>query len=471
MSPTRTQKAALLILLAVALFLRLGYAFSQDHLAPYDRQQGGDTWWYLEYGYRLVTGIESAPLPTAPLYPVIVGGLRLLFQSPTTDLVLLPASPGGGLDVYSVAGAPVAAVVVLLRVLQALAATSTVYFAYRIVRALTQRITPALIVAAVLATAVALIVSTAEVQTETFYIFFLAAALMLYTDLTASHITYRQPLLWLAVCGGLLALATLTRAVLLLFPLGLLLHALLLRYRDVPTQATLRGVTLLLAVYIALNSLWTFYYYNQWGQVIVGAQGLSAFFYLGTQSEVPPPAQIDEDLGASDQNPIGADDFNAQATRSITTAPLAYLSLRAQNLLSAYAQPYGTNAFGGPSLRALTTDWLRTDRTPSGLLALTRAPAFWPKLLIYLVHYGGLLLALIGLWRGRRRWPLILPLAGLILYVTLLHLALLALPRYIFPLLPFWWSLAPLAFIRPSVHPHPPKSKTPGQSRASANTP
>jgi hypothetical protein len=106
--------------------------------------------------------------------------------------------------------------------------------------------------------------------------------------------------------------------------------------------------------------------------------------------------------------------------------------------------------FRGESLRRLAADWLQTDRTPGGLLQLTRAEGFYPKLAIYLVHYGGIALGLTalflpGMWR---RWRSSLPVMGFILYITLLHLVLLALPRYIFPTLPFWWSLGAVVLVR-----------------------
>jgi hypothetical protein len=40
---------------------------------------------------------------------------------------------------------------------------------------------------------------------------------------------------------------------------------------------------------------------------------------------------------------------------------------------------------------------------------------------------------------------LALPLAGFILYTTLVHLALQAIPRYIFPTEVFWWVFAAVA--------------------------
>ena len=82
-----------------------------------------------------------------------------------------------------------------------------------------------------------------------------------------------------------------------------------------------------------------------------------------------------------------------------------------------------------------------------GLVAITGIEGFWPKLIVYLVQYVGLLAGLLGLWRTRRRWRLTLPLAGFILYTLLIHLVLEAIPRYIFPTLLFWWVFAGIALV------------------------
>ena len=110
MQPTRRQQWILYGLLALALVLRVGYGLAQDALEPFYRLGGGggDTWWYLEYSYRLVTDIQMEPLSPAPVYPALLGGLRYLLQPQPAADFLLAAPSGGGLDVVSVPGAPVA---------------------------------------------------------------------------------------------------------------------------------------------------------------------------------------------------------------------------------------------------------------------------------------------------------------------------------------------------------------------------
>jgi 4-amino-4-deoxy-L-arabinose transferase-like glycosyltransferase len=457
MQANHTHRSILYMILAVALVARLGYSLTQDALTPFERAAGGDAWWYLEYGYRQIVDERMEPLSTAPLYVIIVGGVRWLLQPESIGPVLLAAPPGGGLDVVSVPGGAVPAAVIVIRVLQALLSTATVYFVYRIGRIVSGDGRVGLVAAGVMATSVAMIVSAAEIQTEPLYLFFLCAALMLYVELSSGECEYRQPGRWLAVTGGLLALATLTRAVLLLFPVGLLIHAALVAWRNrrrpVRTQVTVRGVTALLAVYMAICSIWTGYYQLRWGEFVVGAKGISAFLYLGTQGEWDGPQSTDESLGLvpDPTRYIGAPDYAAGAAEAIAQSPARYALNRVRNLAEAYAQPYGTVAFPGDSIKAAASGWLRDDRTFGGLVALLGTDGFAPKLLIYIVHYIGMGFGLAGMVLLRARWRVGLPLVGLIVYITLLHLALLALPRYIFPTLPLWWCFAAVTVVRLAV--------------------
>jgi 4-amino-4-deoxy-L-arabinose transferase-like glycosyltransferase len=319
--------------------------------------------------------------------------------------------------------------------------TATVYFVYRIARAISGDRRVGYVAAAVLATSVAMVVNAAEIQTEAMYLFFLTAAMMLYVEqfqiATGRDDLTGHPWLWFAVSGGLFALATLTRAVLLLFPLGLLIHTIIVAVPG--KRRVLRGITVLLVVYASVVSIWTVYYAVRWDEFVIGAKGITAFFYLGTQDTIIDPESIDAALGATAENSVTGSDFVDGAGAAISENPAAYALRRVNNLAAAYAQPYGTNTFRGESLKSLALGWLRDDFSVSGFIMLLRGDAFFPKLLVYLVHYGGIGLGLAGVVINRMRWQVSLPLVGFIAYVTLLHLVLLALPRYIFPTLPFWW--------------------------------
>ena len=451
---SRTESILLASILLLALGLRLVVAAQQDPLRPYDRTAGGDEWWYLEYGYRQVKDEAMEPLSSAPLYLLLVGGVRYTLQPERTekaDKHMIPAPPGGGLSVKSVAGAPSPQTVRIIQVLQALMSTATVYFVFRMGWALADDPRVGLIAAGVMATSLAMIISAADIITETLFLFFLTAAMAVYVrQATASH-AYRYPMLVSALVGWLFGLATMTRAVVLLLPVGIAIHMVLVivanRRAGRSSGVVWRGVVALLAVYIGVNSIWTSYYYLRWGEVVIGAKGLSAFFYLGAQGGWQGPEETDNALGVTRANPGSDDDFNAQVTELVRADPLAYARTRTANLLTAYAQPYGTVSFPGESVKALVGGWWREDRTLRGLGRVVQAEAFAPKLLIYLVHYGGIVLGLLGVIVTRHRWRAGLVVTGVIAYITLVHLVLLALPRYLFPTLPFWWVLGGAAVV------------------------
>jgi hypothetical protein len=451
----RTHHIFLAIILLVAFGLRLGVAWTQDPFAPYDRMAGSDEWWYLEYGFRLVADEDVEPLSSAPLYLALLGGIRYTLEPERTekeDKHVILAPPGGGLNIKSVAGAPSPETVRIMQLVQAIMGTATCYFVFRIARTLSGDPRPGLAAAAILATSVALIVNAGDIMTETSYIFFLTAGMMVYIDLAVGERSYRYPMWVSALVGGLFGLATLTRAALLLFPLGIAFHALLVviinRRRGIASALTLRGITALLTIYVAVCSIWTIYYAVRWDELVIGAKGFSAFLYLGTQEEVAGPEAIDEELGAEWTDPVTDDDFVSRARAIIGSAPVAYLRGQVRDLAAAYAQPFGTVSFRGASIKSLALNWWQGDRSLSGLVQLTQTDAFVPKLMIYIVHYGGIGLGLVGIWLTRHNWRAGLPLIGFIVYLSLLHLVLLVLPRYLFPALPLWWAFGGVALIR-----------------------
>jgi hypothetical protein len=139
--------------------------------------------------------------------------------------------------------------------------------------------------------------------------------------------------------------------------------------------------------------------------------------------------------------------YTQAAADAIGRDPLGWMRRRVTELVSAYLQPHGTVFFPGESLKQLAGDWLLHDRSLGGLLDLSRGDAFWPKLSIYLFHYAGLLFGLAGMWRCRKQWRTALPLVGFVLYTTLVHLPLLAIPRYIFVTEVVWWVFASVALV------------------------
>jgi 4-amino-4-deoxy-L-arabinose transferase-like glycosyltransferase len=436
-STLRHHSGWLWIILLLALLLRMGYALGQDHLLPY-RIDTGDTGWYLAYGYGLAADLHQqavaipgmpgatmpvtlANLPTPPLYLLFVGTVR----------VMLPEAESA---------------VLVIRVLQVLMGVVTCWLVYRLSWQIVRQEWAALLSTLVVAIAPAMVIEPATIQTETLYILLLLAGLCLYS--MALHSDADRVALYVGGAALLLGLATLTRAVLLLFPVGLAVHWLLVK----GWRSGLPRVLLLLLVYALVVGSWTLYVRVRYERWVIGAPSFSAFLFVGATEWAGPEgtdALLSEAAGENLTEPDEQNQaYQEAALNSITGNPLGWLGRRVSELTGAILQPHGTVAFPGPSLRDLAVEWWRGERSVAGLQAVVATEGFWTKLVIYGFHYGGILLGLIGLWRSRRWWRGTLPLLGLIVYTLLIHLLLLALPRYLFPLQPIFWVLAGYAFIR-----------------------
>jgi 4-amino-4-deoxy-L-arabinose transferase-like glycosyltransferase len=410
----------LILMLCIGLIFRLAWALQQNHLAPYD-MNFGDSWWYLEYGRLLVEGRVPGPPPSAPLYLLVVGAAQHLLE---------PASA-----------------VLAVRLLQVLLSTVTLYLVWRLTRSFTDDNRPGLIAVFALTCSPVFILEPALILTETLYLFLLLTGLLVYIELVRGGKPARRDLAVLVISGLLLGMATLTRAVLLLFPVGLALHLLLVY----GWRRGLRYAGTLLLVYSLVVSVWTVYNRLTWNIWVIGAQGFSAFLYIGATEWQGPQATdqaLAEAAGVGENLPGEVDQqqelYQAAAGSVIGSNPLGWLERRAGELAGSLLQPHGTTFFGGESLKDLAQDWLAQDRSLTGLLRIINGDQFWPKLLIYLLHYTGLLAGILGLWLIRRQWRVALVLAGLIAYTLLIHFVLDAVPRYLFPLLPVGWALAGL---------------------------
>ncbi len=413
----------LIVILVIALALRLAYALPQDRGAVYG-DTGGDSRVLLHMGYNLMTGFDysSISIPTPPLYLIFNGLAQQLFQPAVAILVI--------------------------RIVQCVLGTVSCYFAYRITLVISHSQRPALLAAAILAISPVFVIESALVLTETLYIFLVSGGMWFY--LSSIEPTRSKPYSRLILAAGIFGLATLTRAALLLFPLGLALHLLMaFGWRE-----GLKRTLLLIVVYSLVLSTWTVYNALKWNKhwVIAAEGGFMAFLYIGATSWEGPQqvdANLVQDAGAGDiratEPDVQQELYQQAATNVISRDPISWARNRGLEVISAYLQPHGTNTFPGESLKALVATWLTTDRTVDSLLRLTQAESFWPKLVIYVFHYLGLAAGLMGIWLTRRNWKLTLPLIGFILYTTLVHLVLDAIPRYLFPMEVFWWIFATVA--------------------------
>ncbi len=438
-----TMRRWLWLILLLALLLRLSFALTRDPLAAYV-VRGGDSGWYLANGYALVSGND--PYPLIPEWerwqPRYRFDLRTLIDgwSPDpllTDVSTLPSAPLyliliGILQTFL---EPIAASIAV-RVLQAILSTATCYFAYALARRLTGRDGVGLLAAFVLAIAPVFIIEAAQIMTETVFIFLLTGGVWLYVEYVGvrggAPAPERPNAALLIGAAILLGLATLTRAVLLAFPLGLAIHLVMVY----GWRGGLRKAALLLVVYALVVSTWTVYNLQRWNRLVIGGEGLS-FIYIGATGWDGPQA-VDQRL--AEQSPSG--DSITAAGDVIGSNPLGWIKRRVGELAGAYLQPHGTTYFSGESLRKLLIAALHGDKSISEVV---QGDNFVPKLILYLFHYAALIGGLIGIWLYRRRWRVALPMIGLIAYLTLVHLVLYAVPRYLFPTELFWWVFAAAA--------------------------
>ncbi|HVO44203.1 MAG TPA: glycosyltransferase family 39 protein [Aggregatilineales bacterium] len=393
----RTTHRWLLYSLIVAILLRLLFILIVD---PHPTFAGGDVDWYLTNGLQLVHNI-APPLQPAPVFLVYVGLVQLIFPADTATTV------------------------------QRLRLLNIVWHALMIIgvyilanRYFDRRV--AGMAAFVIAINPIFIIECGQPLTESLFIGLLFPTLALYA-LCQSSPTLR----WMGVLGVLFGLATLTRAVLLLFPVILLIH--LIRLHG--WKNGLRFGAVLMITYALTVSTWTIYNALRWNRFIVGAEGIAAFTWMGIHGQAG-PQQVDSAVG----NPA-TDAQRNQALASQVWDTLAhnlpgYLEARLENIAGAYLQPHSTTYFPGASLKEMAASWLRSDRSLNGLATLLQADAFWPKLTLYVFHFGALILGIVGMVLCWRKFWLALPLVGYFLYTTAVHSVLLALPRYLFPVQP-----------------------------------
>ena len=312
---------------------------------------------------------------------------------------------------------------------------ATCYLAYDILQRITQRENIGLVAAAILAFSPAFLLEPSDILTELSYIFYVMGGIWAFVRALHPMLNYR----WLVASGIFLALATLTRAVSLLFPVGLagLLIMILARKN---WKQSLVATSIFLVVYGGIASTWTVYNALVYDRLVIGSDQLMPSIWRGAVEGDSSP-QANDDL-------LGDDTYSEQTATVITADPSGYVQRRVKELVKSYLQPHGTLGFGSESLRKMAQDWVMSGFSPSGFWQLITGEGFWPKLIIYIWHFGGLLLGIIGMGiMLRKDWQMSLALIGFIVYTTLLHLVILALPRYIFPALIIYWMFAAVTLV------------------------
>jgi hypothetical protein len=425
--------------LALGLLLRLLVAVPADPLAPYTAP-GGDTAWYLANGEGLLSGQGSGytrfgfpfyneVLPTPPLYLVFVGVWQRI------------ATPE--LAVYGI------------RVSQVLLSLMTAWLAAQLALRITRQRQAGLFVLAALCLDPAQWIEPAQINTETLYIALMMSGLWVFMARAADApvTSWRAALL----CGALLGLATLTRAVGLLFPLALALVGLALARRS--RHGWPGALAALLLAYTCTVGTWTVYNAIAHNRLVVASTQLMPAIWRGAVSSdgspqendalllpaVPTPENCQQDCKVQVPAQVYAD----QTAQTIRSNPLAYVMGRLREWAASVAQPHTTILLGGESLRELAAAWASDRFSLASWQRLVAGDNFMLKSAIYVFQYVGYGLALVGLWRSRANWRAALVPLAFVGYTLAIHLVLLALPRYIFPIMPCVWALAGAALWRP----------------------
>lgn len=421
------------VILIVGFALRLAYALTQPTVELFYGADGGDSAWYLANGWGFFSGqphgwIRNNPfylsvLPTAPFYILYAG----IFQQFLPDEAVIPA----------------------MRLIQCFVGIATAYLAYRIGAIISQNKQVGLIACALIAFHPSFIIEPSNIATESFYIFFVTMGLWLYIEYVvyasqSNEQNRLSPSLWIVLVAIAFGLGTLTRAVLLLFPVGIVIHMLILGWRNQLGWWLSRGL-LLLVVYGVIISTWTIYNLGMWGNFVIGSNQLMPALWRGAVQNDGTPDENDALLleNADDVRPEGCEidckyqhsteTYIEQINDSIDGNVGGFLSHRLNELVSSYLQPHGTTPLGSVSVRDGFVEWIQNNRSFEGFFDLLQIEGFLIKLIIWLFHYVGIIFGFIGMWLSRKTWHSTLPLIGFVIYTTLIHAVLLALPRYIFP--------------------------------------
>ena len=349
-----------------------------------------------------------------------------------------------------------------MRLLQCLASMATVWLGARLALLVSGDPRIATTAAVLAALHPGLIIEPANIASETLYIFFVVAGLWLHLDYVVRPLPGRGVKMGLMTGAALtalaLALATLTRAVSILFPFVIVLHLAFLARRGRLAHWRRLGLILII-VYAAMVSTWTIYNAVLWDRLVIASDQLLPTLWRGAEIADGAPEQNDAILQPDQSKVTQADcqpdckyqhpaELYVERIRALLDADIGGLLKRRLNELTfSLTQPHGTSAFGNSSIREAADELARQGLSRDNALALLKLEGFWPKLATWLFHIGGIALGLLGMWLSRSRFTLALPLIGLVLYTVAAHFFLLALPRYLFPLELIWLIFAGISLV------------------------
>ena len=415
----KSSRFWLMIFLTIGFLLRLAISLSSDPLTAISGS--GDEFYYLVNGAGLFmpepTGVAHGypyavnNLPVAPLYLVLSGLFQQFFSLEMT--------------------------VIALRITQSILSILICYLAYDLAKMLTDDERVGLVVAFALAFSISFIIEPGKILTETLYIALLVAGVWFYCKTIVCN---REQVSWYAplLVGIFLGLATLTRAVGILFPAGIAGHVIIVSGKSRWKKGLAIGLVILLSYSLTIST-WTIYNRTQFDRFVIVSNQFFPTLWRAASEEDGSPEENDELLG--EQTAM------EQSTAIIASDPGGFIERRLRELAYSYLQPHGTLSFGRESLKTLALDWVNSGFSPGELWRLLTGEGFLVKLLIYIWHYLALIGGIIGMWLTRKQWRISLVLIGFIAYTTLIHFVVLALPRYIYPTYPFFWIFSAVALV------------------------
>ena len=144
----------------------------------------------------------------------------------------------------------------------------------------------------------------------------------------------------------------------------------------------------------------------------------------------------------------GADRYSyfSDALGIIASDPLRFVQLRARRIAEAYLQPYGTVTLG-VVLGNESIKLMLSRGSGYSMADVAALPAFWPKLWMYMLHFGSILMAIYYVlvrWQAWREWIIF---AIPVLYFSVVYAHLTVIPRYLFPIMPLYILLAAGALV------------------------
>ncbi|MBI3763488.1 MAG: glycosyltransferase family 39 protein [Chloroflexi bacterium] len=441
----RTEATWLAGILAVALAARVILVTVVDPGPPL---KGGDGPFYLTVAQNLANGygLSSGQLATyktdpiitiGPLYPIYLSVFYVAFGGYVTHPIIDPPVPFKGGDAW----------IRSARLGQAVIGTLTVAAVYALAKQVAASAEPekpgwraraGLVAAGIMALDPRFIVETSAVYTETLLTFFIIAALSIYL---AAHL--RSDARLYALAWLILGLAAMTRpSALALYPV-LLLHMWIAR----PHAQALEQSIILAGMLALILTPWLVRNYLALGKLTMFGDAAASHFWLGAIRNGE--WQGLDDFMRQQLAIAGGDPNNPPylqvALTVIAQHPLGFVQLLGLKLARAYLQPMGTVFFSGPSLKELTLD---TVAGRMSLAALVSHAAFWPKLIIYITHFGTIVLGVIGMWHIRRAWRDTLPLILAVVVTSVTYALLTIIPRYLFPIMPVFVVFAAGTIVR-----------------------